>query len=130
MIYHLVTEKEYLQTIGADSFAPASLGKDGFVHCALEVSVIAVANDYYANVADRLLLLQIEPEKLKAPTKYETAKPGAGAGTAHKDTSPVFAHVYGPSDHGAVSGVGVLRKGGAGYVWPKEFAPLSEYLRK
>ncbi len=129
MIYHLVTEKEYLQSIGDQSYAPASLGRDGFVHCALEVSVTAVANDYYANVADRLLLLQIVPEKLKAQTKYETAKPGAGAGTAHKTTSPVFPHVFGPIDNCAVSGVGVLRKGEAGYVWPQEFAPLGDYLR-
>ncbi len=127
MIYHLVTETEYARSEGGGSFLPANFREHGFTHCALEAAVIPVANDYYSNTADTLLLLQIEPEKLKSETKYEPAKPGKGAGTAHVGAAVVFPHVYGPIDDGAVVGVGVLRKEATGYVWPREFVSLADY---
>jgi len=128
MIYHLVPEKDYLPSIKGNSYLPSNFHANGFVHCALEVSVITVANDYYSNTEDRLLLLEIDPMKLKSQTKYEPAAPEKGAGTRHTGTSAVFPHVYGPIDHSAVYGIGVLRKEKAGYVWPQEFVPLAAYV--
>ncbi len=128
MIYHLVTENEYLQSIRGDSYVPASLSRDGFAHCALDVSVASVAKDYYSSSSEILLLLRIAPEKLAAQTKYEAAKPGEGAGTEHERTSSIFPHVYGPINNSAISGVGILRKDGTGYVWPQEFEALVDYL--
>jgi len=128
MIYHIVLEKDYLPSIKGDSYIPSNFNVDGFVHCALEVSVITVANDYYSNTEDRLLLLKLDPKKLKSQTKYEPAMPGKGAGTRHISTSVVFPHIYGPIEHSAVDGIGVLRKEKTGYVWPQEFVPLSEYV--
>ena len=130
MIYHIVKEKDYLRLIKGDSYIPANFDENGFVHCALEASVISVANDYSSNVEDKLLLLKIDPLKLKSQTKYESAVPEKGAGTQHLSTSMVFPHVYGPIDNSSVEGIGVLLKDKNGYEWPKEFVPLAEYLNR
>ncbi len=128
MIYHIVKEKDYLHLIKGDSYIPIDFDENGFVHCALEASVISVANDYYSNVEDKLLLLKIDPLKLKSQTKYESAAPEKGAGTQHISTSSVFPHVYGPIDNSSVKGIGVLLSEENGYVWPKKFLSLAEYL--
>jgi uncharacterized protein (DUF952 family) len=128
MIYHIVKEKEYLLQIKKDCYLPLNFNENGFVHCALEESVISVANDYYSVIEDKLLLLKINPAKLKSQTKYEPAAPEKGAGTKHLNTSQVFPHVYGPIDNSAVEGIGVLKKKKDGLIWPKEFISLSKYL--
>jgi uncharacterized protein (DUF952 family) len=128
MIYHIVKEKDYPDLIKGDGYIPANFDESGFVHCALEVSVISVANDYYSNVEDKLLLLKIDPLKLKSQTKYESAVLEKGAGTQHVSTSSVFPHVYGPIDNSSVEGIGVLLKEKNGYVWPNKFVSLAEYL--
>ncbi len=128
MIYHIVKEKYYLQQAGEKSYEPAGMEKSGFVHCALEESVIPVADDYYSEVDDKLILLKIDPLKLTSETRYEAASPAEGSGTLHVNSSPVFPHVYGPIDNSAVVGIGVLLKTKNGYKWPQEFKPLAEYL--
>jgi [ribosomal protein S18]-alanine N-acetyltransferase len=130
MIYHIVTEKEYFARAGGDAYVPANFAEFGFVHCAPEESVISVANDYYSTVQDTLVALRIDPSRLKAVTKYESPVPETGAGTGHVNTSPVFPHVYGPIEHAAVDGIGVLRKKEAGYQWPEEFISPDEYFRR
>jgi uncharacterized protein (DUF952 family) len=130
MIYHIVKEKDYLHLIKGDSYIPANFYENGFVHCALEASVISVANDYYSNFEDELLLLKIDPLKLKSQARYESAVPEKGAGMQHLNTSSVFPHVYGPIDNSAVDGIGVLRKEKNGYVWPNEFCLFTEYLNR
>jgi uncharacterized protein (DUF952 family) len=128
MIYHIVKEKDYRSRNDGNKYLPLNYDENGFVHCALEISVLLVANDYYANVEEKLLLLRIEPMKLKSQTKYEPASPEKGVSTFHRTSSPVFPHVYGPIDNSAVDGIGVLVKEKSGYVWPKEFIPITEYF--
>ncbi len=128
MIYHIVKEKDYLHLIKEDSYIPVTFDENGFVHCALEASVISVANDYYSNVEDNVLLLKIDPLKLRSQTKYESAAPEKGAGTQHLSTSSVFPHVYGPIDNSSVEGIGLLLKEKSGYLWPKNFLSLTEYF--
>jgi len=130
MIYHIVKKDDYLNQIKGDSYIPANFSENGFVHCALEASVISIANDYYSNVEDELLLLKIAPLKLKSQTRYEPAAPEKGAGTQHISTSPVFPHIYGPIDNSAVQEIGILQKEKDGYAWPKEFASFADYFNK
>jgi uncharacterized protein (DUF952 family) len=129
MIYHIVKEKEYLNRLTGDSYSPVNFDEHGFVHCALEASVVIVANEYYSNTEDRLLVLKIDPLKLKSQTKYEPAAPEKGAGLQHTDTSLIFPHVYGPIDNFAIEGVGVLQKVAGKYLWPMEFISMADYLR-
>jgi uncharacterized protein (DUF952 family) len=130
MIYHIVKEKDYLLQTKVENYLPENFHENGFVHCSSEESVISVANDYYSNVEDTLLLLKIDPEKLKSQTIYEQAVPEKGVGTKHISTALVFPHVYGPINNSAVVGIGILQKQTEGYVWPKKFVSPSVYLNK
>ncbi len=128
MIYHIVPEKEYLKLAAKEKYIPNNFNDFGFVHCAFKVSVLSVADDYYSKVKDKLILLKINPEKLKSDVKYEEATPEEGLGKEHLNTSNVFPHVYGPVDNDAVEGVGELGKKEGKYSWPVKFIPFAEYL--
>jgi uncharacterized protein (DUF952 family) len=128
MIYHIVIEADYRSGNDGQQYLPADFAAVGFVHCALEASVLPVANDYYAAVSDALLLLRIDPTRLKSPTRYEAASPAPASGTSHLATSPVFPHVYGPIDNAAIDGIGILTRGEHGYVWPTTFMSIAEHL--
>lgn len=130
LIYHIAKEVEFLSSIVENNYVPSTLQENGFIHCSLETSVIPIANDYYRNVEEKLLLLRIDPAKLKSQTKYENAIPENGAGTSHISSSPVFPHVYGPIEKSAIEGIGVLGKEKSGYVWPKEFKSAQFYFGK
>jgi len=124
MIYHIVAEADFRACSDGQRYLPSDFDASGFVHCALEASVLPVANDYYAEVTDRLLLLRIDPDRLTSETRYEEAAPSADAGTSHLASSPVFPHVYGHIDLAAIDGVGILTRGERGYEWPAEFLPV------
>ena len=128
VIYHIVIEAEFRFRNDGQRYLPSDFDANGFVHCAPEASVLAVANDYYAAVSDTLLLLAIDPDRLTSPTRYEAASPDSAAGTSHVATSPVFPHVYGPIDNVAIDGIGILTKGEHGYVWPATVMSMAEYL--
>jgi uncharacterized protein (DUF952 family) len=128
MIYHIVGETDYRSGNDGQQYLPSDFAAAGFVHCALEVSVLAVANDYYAAASDTLLLLRIDPARLKSPTRYEAASPAPDADTSHVATAAVFPHVYGPIDNAAIDGVGILTKGEHGYAWPATFVSFADLL--
>jgi uncharacterized protein (DUF952 family) len=128
MIFHIVKEKDYRSRNDGNRYLPSNFDGNGFVHCALELSVIQVANEYYANVVENVLLLRIDPSKLTSQTKYEPASPEKGIGTLHTTSSLVFPHVYGPIENSAIEGIGVLRKGESGYDWPKEYYSVDVFF--
>lgn len=128
MIYHIVPEKEYLKSIEEEHYIPDNFNDFGFIHCAFEVSVLSVADDYYLNIKDRLILLKINPERLIANVRNEEAVPEQGSGTSHLGTSKIFPHIYGPLNNSAIEGIGELKKENGKYSWPVNFIPLSKYL--
>ncbi len=128
MIYHIVIESDFRAQLESTTYIPSGLPDDGFVHCALEPSVIPVANDYYAGTSGRLLLLEIDPRRLASETRYEAAAPTAGGGSSHLASAPRFPHVYGPIDKQAITSVGVLERTTGGYEWPRRFMPLDSFL--
>lgn len=129
MIYHIVAEKEFLHQAHNKHYLPINFQDFGFVHCALEPSVLSVANDFYSNLQDTLLLLRIDPNLLTSETKYEAAAPVQEAGQEYLATSTTFPHVYGPIDSIAIDGIGILAGGTNGYQWPERFVTLAEYIK-
>jgi len=130
MIYHIVTESDLRAHVSGDVYTPASLNDFGFVHCALQTSVIAVANDYFAAAAEPVLLLEIDPERLTSEVRYEAPAPIAGGGTAHLVDAALFPHIYGPINTPAITRVGALGVAPDGYRWPGEFEALDAFLRE
>lgn len=128
MIYHIVSESELQASVESGVYRPASLARDGFVHCAAEPSVLPVANDFYADVTARLFLLEVDPGQLSSETRYEAAAPIAGAGAIHLETATRFPHVYGPIELDAVTRVGVLTRTPDGFRWPTVFWDIHSLL--
>ncbi len=128
MIYHIVIELDFRAQLESAVYRPPELADGGFVHCALEPSVIPVANDYYADASGRLLLLEIDPGRLGSETRYEAAAPTAQGDSSHLASAPEFPHVYGPIDKEAITGVGALGRIAGGYEWPRVLTPLDSFL--
>lgn len=128
-VYHLAPRSDFLGGIHGALYSPPRLELDGFVHCATREVVLSVARDYFAGLAEPLLVVEIDPAHLGAELRYEAPAPIAGGGTAHLEEARLFPHIYGPIDLAAVSGVGVLERDGDGYAWPATLQNLAEFLR-
>jgi uncharacterized protein (DUF952 family) len=128
VVYHIVTESDLRSHLKGGSYAAASLGECGFVHCAERPSVIAVANDYFSCALERVLFLEVDESRLTAEVRCEAATPIEGGGASHLGLASRFPHVYGPIDEGAIVGVGVLVAGPGSYGWPRGFRALGTFL--
>jgi uncharacterized protein (DUF952 family) len=120
-IYHIVKEQEYKDNQKEQIYKPESLDQVGFVHCSMESSVIPIANDYFGNIEEQLLLLRIDPQKLISETKYEEAIPEKDVNTSYISSAQVFPHIYGPINLSAINGIGKLKKDPSGYIWHDKF---------
>ncbi len=128
-IYHIALAAEFRAGISADVYRPAGFDQDGFVHCAgTRSGVLAVANDYFANALEPLLILAVEPARLTSNVVFEPPAPLAGGGTSHLDEENFFPHVYGPLDLSAVTGVAYLVNIGGEFAWPERFSGVQEIL--
>jgi len=63
-----------------------SLDEVGFIHCAHPRQIEAVANRFFADVAE-LVLLHLEPDLIEGEVRIEEADDGSGE---------MYPHVYGP----------------------------------
>jgi uncharacterized protein (DUF952 family) len=92
-IYHIATKQDW-EARGEGAYIPAAFSQDGFIHCSRLTQVLGVANSYFQGRTG-LLLLRVEPGRLKAVVRYE--KPDGG----HEH----FPHVYGHLNLDAVTEV-------------------------
>lgn len=99
-IYHIVPRPSWRDT--ADPYRAESLAAEGFVHCANADQVAAVANRYFADQAE-LLVLVIAADRLTSPLRDED--PGVGQR---------FPHIYGPINRDAIVAVLPLERGADG----------------
>ena len=128
MIYHIVVELDFRAQFDGRVYTPSGLHQDGFVHCAIEPSVVPVANDYFAGAPGRVLVLEIDPTRLTSETRYEAAAPTLSGGFSHLVSASQFPHVYGPINKEAIAAVGVLGRTLGDYVWPSGFLPFESFL--
>ncbi len=129
-IYHLTPASVFPEHVANGRYTPGSLADEGFVHCtASRERTLDVAQDYFANCAEPLLALEIDPRRLAHPVRYEEPAPIAGGGRRHLADGVLFPHVYGPIDLDAIVGVGVLDKRDGSFTWPRHFGPLPASLR-
>lgn len=128
VIYHLVPQSEFKVQCERGQYNPARFEADGFIHCTADLhTLVAVANDYFGSLGEPLLVLRISVSKLRAPVRYETAAPIAGAGVSHLDRADLSPHVYGPLNLDAATGAAFLvRRSDGKYDLPARFLPLDE----
>ncbi|MBN1218294.1 MAG: DUF952 domain-containing protein [Anaerolineae bacterium] len=79
MIYHLVTGSDFNSLAKDNVYVPALFAQDGFIHCTREpATLLSVANDYFADVVEEVLVLVIEVGKVAAEVKFEPPAPISG----------------------------------------------------
>ena len=80
-----------------------TLAEEGFIHCARPHQVRGVAERYYGDLDD-LVLLVVDAAQLTVPVRYEAAAPGGEE----------FPHVYGPIPVSAVLHAVLVARDAAG----------------
>lgn len=103
-IFHIATAADWAAAQASGSYATStygvSLAEEGFIHASRGDQWQGVRERFYADVAEPLVLLTIDPALLTAPV-VEESPPG---------TSETFPHIYGPIDVAAVVGTIPLDK--------------------
>ena len=96
-IAHITTQPDWRAAQTQGEYRAASLETQGFIHCSTPEQVLRVANAFYRD-ASNLVLLWIAPERVQAEIKWEPpdmSDPHAGE---------LFPHIYGPLNVDAVTG--------------------------
>jgi glutathione S-transferase len=96
LIYHIATRADW-ERARADgqytrSTVDKTLAEEGFIHASQASQVARTANRFYLDVPGDLVLLVIDPGRLRAEVRYEDV-PGAEL---------PFPHIYGPLNVDAV----------------------------
>ncbi|GGC58188.1 DUF952 domain-containing protein [Hoyosella rhizosphaerae] len=101
-IWHLVRRDDF-ESCNDALFRPPSLDAEGFIHCTGNLdTLVAVANRFYVHWVGDVVALEINPENVAAPIRWEAPSPAPPPGV---DANISFPHIYGPLDTAAVVGV-------------------------
>ncbi len=92
-IYHITTVPAWQTAQRQDSYVHPSLETEGFMHCSYHDQVTETAQVHFKEQTE-LLLLRINPSRLKSELKSEVSRSGAA-----------FPHLYGPLNLDAVEKV-------------------------
>jgi glutathione S-transferase len=88
-LYHLALAEDWRRARSTGTYSGSTIGRtldqEGFVHCSFAHQVRSVADRYYRNRAD-VVLLRIDPALLESEVRIEPAGSGPEG----------FPHVYGP----------------------------------
>ena len=106
-IFHLTEPAAWAAATGEGAYRLSTRGRAladvGFVHCAYRDQVLDVAERFYPD-AGELILLVVDPERLGSPVKAENLEGGG----------ELFPHIYGPLDLDAVTRALTIRRGADG----------------
>ena len=90
IIYHIVLPEVWEKFKNEKFYKAESLQTEGFIHCSFAEQIETVLNRYYKNT-ERVLLLEIETEKLTSPLINEPSTGGE-----------IYPHIYGKINKEAV----------------------------
>jgi uncharacterized protein (DUF952 family) len=106
-LLHITERANWEQAKRAGEYRMSSRGitleQEGFIHCSLPHQLRAVAERYYAD-ADDLVVLVIDTDRLPAPVRFERPAPGGEE----------YPHIYGPVPPSAVARVADVSRDAAG----------------
>ena len=118
VIYHIATAADWARAAEAGQYTTSTRGvtlaEEGFLHASDAGQVAPVANMFYRDMGEPLLLLVIDTGRLTSPLRYEDV-PGAAA---------PFPHIYGPLNPDAVISTVPLEPGpDGGFTFPTSAIP-------
>jgi glutathione S-transferase len=98
-IYHIATRADWEKALRDGAYATSTRGvtlaEQGYIHASGARQVAGVANAFYSGIGEDLVLLVIDPGRVRPEIRYEEV-PGADA---------PFPHIYGPLNPDAVTEV-------------------------
>lgn len=74
-IFHITSESEWSSARSVGSYLPENYARDGFIHCSFKDQVIPVANRFYRDIND-LVLLKIDCDLVPAGIIEENLEGG------------------------------------------------------
>ena len=95
VVLHITTDAEWRAGVAAGSYRPASLDREGFIHCSTYDQAAGTATRYFAGRSD-LILLCIDEARVTAAIRYEPPAPAAPAAGRDPRADERFPHLYGP----------------------------------
>lgn len=112
MIFHLLRVKDWPPP--QETYLPASLSLEGFIHCSFEQQVLASAYKHFTNDLE-LLVLVIDSRLLSSKLVVEAAADGGEE----------FPHIYGPLLHQEVKETRKLHRHETeeSFRWVKKISP-------
>jgi uncharacterized protein (DUF952 family) len=114
VIYHLVPRPVW-ELAPAGPYIDPSLAAEGFIHCSTAAQVARVANLFFADQPE-LLVLYLDAARLGDTLRDE---PAAAVGDNNPFAGETFPHVYGPLDRAAILAVQPLTRGpDGGWTFP------------
>ena len=115
-IIHICERNTWKTAVDSGSYKPDSLESEGFIHCSRPDQVLDVANTFYSDLDD-LVLLIINPQYVQADILWE--EPVGSTFPGNRSDSDVFPHIYGPLNPDAVTRVlDLQRNPDGGYRLP------------
>ena len=97
--YHLTTAREWEAGKAAGEYTTSTRGRtleqQGFLHGSGAAQVAPVANSFYADAGEPLVVLVIDSDRLTSPWQYDDVT----------GWDEPFPHIYGPLNPGAVASV-------------------------
>lgn len=91
LLFHIAHLKDWIEAEIKKEYRIDSFLSQGFIHCSLMKQIIAVANRFYQEQKD-LVLLCIDSNKIIPEIKYESSK----------DNDEEYPHIYGPININAI----------------------------
>lgn len=89
IIFHIATVTDW--SMRRDTYVPEQFVTEGFIHCSTASQLMDVANRMYRG-RDDLVILSIDPERIKPGIRYENLEGG----------EQQYPHIYGPLNIEAV----------------------------
>jgi uncharacterized protein (DUF952 family) len=93
IILHIAIRAEWDAACAAGSYRPASLDREGFIHCSTAAQVVGSADRYFRGRSD-LVLLCIDESRVAGALRYEP--PAVIGSVSDRRTGELFPHLYGP----------------------------------
>lgn len=103
-IFHIAPRSHWEQARNQAEYRAETLESEGFIYCSNIHQVLAVAEAFYSQ-RDDLVLLMIQTSRLLAPLKDEEGTSGVAPLEGEEGTPKTYPHIYGPINREAVTAV-------------------------
>jgi len=93
ILLHIASRADWDAACAAGVYRPASLDREGFIHCSTAAQVVGSADRYFRG-RDDLVLLCIDEARVAGAVRHEP--PAVIDGAPDRRTGELFPHLYGP----------------------------------